>query len=97
MYISFDFKLIAKYVYMNMAADTSMYINYGIEVYGASVKKYIKAIEVLQYKVLKVLFNLDPLTSSSTACSIFWQVAAQPASQGGVAYKRILGRQASPV
>jgi len=39
-------------------------INYGIEVYGVNAKKYLKRKEVLQHKALKILFDLDPLTTS---------------------------------
>ena len=41
-------------------------ISYGIEMYSTAAKRHLKRIEILQHKALKTLFNLDPLTSSTS-------------------------------
>ena len=39
-------------------------LNYGIEVYGSCACRYLKKVDILQHKALKVLFKHEPLTSS---------------------------------
>ena len=39
-------------------------MNYGIEVYGSCACRYLKKVDILQHKALKVLFKHEPLTSS---------------------------------
>ena len=41
-------------------------ISYGNEIHGTAAKRHLKRIEILQHKALKTLFNLDPLTSSTS-------------------------------
>jgi hypothetical protein len=40
-------------------------LNYGIEVYGSAANRYLKKVEILQHKALKILFNHEPLTPSN--------------------------------
>ena len=46
-------------------------LEYGLEIYGSSAGRFIKKLEVLQHKAIKVLFNLDYLTPSRKLYSEF--------------------------